>query len=244
MIAKIRKHLSDLGRLTPMALVVTFMPMVGSATLLAFLIPIGHWLRDNWESGIPVFIAGTLFFCGLALLPTNVIGIVSGWAFGFGLGILVLMVGVVGSAFISFVINSRFSGRLLPEVASKNPKTSAVYNALLQERFWKTTLIIFLLRVSVIMPFAFTNFLMASARVPVRSYLLGTAAGMLPRSSAMVFVGAGLSELNLQNTRETYILVLGIAATVLSVIVIAYLSRRALEHITSEDAVPQPNQAA
>jgi hypothetical protein len=59
----------------------------------------------------------------------------------------------------------------------------------------------------------------------------------------MVFVGAGLSELNLQNTRDNYILVLGIAATVVSVIIIAYLSRKALEHITAKDAVPEPNQA-
>lgn len=236
MFEKLRKTIGELGHLTPMALVTTFLPIAGSTTLIIFLSPIGHWLRENWEFGILVFLAGTLFFCGLSLLPTNVIGIVSGWAFSFEIGLLVLMTGVVGSALISFLINSRISGERLTEVTSKYPRTSAVYNALTHESFWRTTLIIMLFRVSVIMPFAFTNFLLASARVPLRAFLIGTAAGMLPRSAAMVFIGSGLGHLSLENTRDTYMFVLGVIATVASVIVVANLSRRALLRITSESA--------
>lgn len=237
MIEKLRNYIRALGHLTPMAIVVTFLPIVGSATLLIFLIPIGHWLRDNWESGIAVFIAGTLFFCGLALLPTNVIGIVAGWAFGFELGLPVLMVGIVGSAFISFLINRRISGEKLTDIFQSNERSKAIYRSLLKDDFWKTTLIIFLLRISVVMPFAFTNFLMASARVPVSAYLIGTALGMLPRSAAMVFVGSGLSALDLTNTRQNYLIALGIAATVFSVIIIAYLSRRALDKVTADESM-------
>lgn len=222
-----------------MALVAAFLPMIGTATLLVFLYPAGHWLRENWEAGIPIFIAGVIFFCGLALLPTNVIGLLSGWAFSFELGVLVLMTGIVGSSFVSFLINRRISGDKLPEFTKKHPKAQAIYYSLTKDRFWKTTLVIFLLRMSVIMPFALTNFLMASARVPVRSYLLGTAAGMLPRSSAMVFVGAGLSELNIESTRDMTFLAIGIAATVVSVIVIAYISRKALEKLTEDHIQPE-----
>ncbi len=235
MFEKFRNYIRALGHLTPMAIVVTFLPIAGSATLLVFLIPIGHWLRENWEIGTAVFIAGTLFFCGLALLPTNVIGIVAGWAFGFELGLAALMVGIVGSAYISFLINKRISGKKLTELFKKNRRSRAIYKALLKDDFWKTTLIILLLRISVAMPFAFTNFLMASARVPTASYLLGTFFGMLPRSAAMVFVGSGLSVLDLSNTRQTYLIAMGLAATIFSVIVIAFLSRKALERITAED---------
>lgn len=222
-----------------MALVSMFLPMLGSAALIIFIVPIGNWLQENWQAGTLVFIAGTFFFCGLALLPTNVIGIVSGWAFGFWLGLLVLIIGIVGSAFISFLINSRISGKRLPEVAEKYPRTSAIYKALLREKFWKTTLIIFLLRVSVVTPFAFTNFFLASAKVPVRAFLLGTGGGMLPRSAAMAYVGSGLSALDVKNTTEVTTLVIGIAATILSVVVIAYLSRRALDRVTLNDAVAE-----
>ena len=84
------------------------------------------------------------------------------------------------------------------------------------------------------MPFGFTNFLMASGKVPLRSFLVGTAAGMLPRSTAMVLIGAGLSELTLENTGETYLMIMGIAATIFSAVMIAIFSRKALERLTGE----------
>lgn len=237
---KLKDKIRELGKLTPMAIVAAFLPMIGTATLLVFLYPAGYWLRENWQAGIPIFIGGVIFFCGLALLPTNVIGILSGWAFSFELGVLVLMTGIVGSSFVSFLINSRISGKKVPELTEKHPKAQAIYESLVKDGFWKATLIIFLLRMSIIMPFALTNFLMASARVPLKSYLLGTAAGMLPRSSAMVFVGAGLSELNIENTRDVVFLVVGIVASVISIIVISHISRKALERLTVGNIKAEP----
>lgn len=232
MIQKVKENIRELGHLTPMALVSTFMPIVGSSLLIVFLLPIGHWLRENWQIGIGAFLVGTLFFCGLALLPTNVVGIVSGWSFGFELGLLVLITGVVGSSVISFLINHRLSGDRLPETLKKHTRSAAIYNSLLHEDLKTTTLIVTLLRLSVIMPFAFTNFLLAASRVPLPAFVLGTAAGMLPRSAAMAFIGAGLAELSVENSRETYLFVLGAIGSVFAMITIAFLSRRALSRLT------------
>ncbi len=210
----------------------TFLPIVGSMTLIVFIMPIGGWLRDNWEIGILAFIAATMFFCGLALLPTNVIGVVSGWAFNFELGLAVLMAGIIGASLVSFFINSRISGEHLSKAIENHPRSSAIYRALLQDDIRKTIFIIVLLRMSVIVPFALTNFLMAAARVSLKAFIVGTAVGMLPRSAAMVFVGSGLSELDLSDTRETTFFAIGVAATIASVIVIGVFSRRALLRMT------------
>ncbi len=208
--------------------------MVGSTILLVVALPLGNWLRANWEIGSGFFLLGVLVFCGLALLPTNVIGVISGFAFGFPLGTALLISGVVGAATISFLIHTRIAGERLPQVFNAHPKAKAVYEALIGQSVRRTTLIIFLLRMSPAMPFALTNFLMASARVPVKSYLVGTFFGMIPRSSAVVFVGAGLSELNLEDAQNVWLLVVGIAATIISVIVIGNISRRALERLTNQ----------
>ncbi|MGI9055578.1 MAG: TVP38/TMEM64 family protein [Pyrinomonadaceae bacterium] len=232
---KIKTYLKELGNLTPIAFITAFLPILGSTILLVFGVPLGYWLRENREIGMPLYLLGILVFCGLALLPTNVIGIIGGWAFGFELGIAVLITGVVGAALISFLIHRRIVGEKLPEVFEKHPKAQAIYEALLEQNLWRTTLIIFLLRISVIMPFAFTNFLMASARVPLGSYTLGTFFGMLPRSSAVVFVGAGLSELSFDNPQDSWLIIGGIVATIISVVVIGIISSRALEHLTSKD---------
>ena len=233
---KIYGYLKELGKLTPIAFVTTFLPIPGGLILLAFAVPLGNWLRENWEIAVPLYLLGVLIFCGLAILTTNIIGVIAGWAFSFDLGIAVLITGVVGAALISFFIHSRIVGDRLPQVFEKHPKAKAIYEALVGQSARRTTLIIFLIRMSPAMPFALTNFLMASARVPVKSFIVGTFFGMLPRSSAVVFVGSGLSELSFDNPENSWLLLFGIVATIISVIVIGNISRRALEHLTAENA--------
>ncbi len=235
MFDKLSQRITELGRLTPMGLVAAFLPMIGSAVLIAFLLPIGAWLRGNWYGGIVVVLVGIVVFCGLALLPTNVIGILCGWAFGFPLGLLILISGTIGASIVSFIINSRISGDQLPTVLEEKPRLRAIHTALLREDIWSTTLIVFLLRLSVIMPFALTNLLLAASRVNLRAYITGTALGHLPRAAAVAFVGSGLSELNLADTRDTKIFLAGVIATIASMIVIGILSRKALERVTDTD---------
>lgn len=229
---KIINYLRELGKVTPIAFMTTVLPICGSLLLLTVAIPLGAWLRENWEVGSMLFLLGTVFFCGLSLLPTNVIGVISGWAFSFELGIAVLITGIVAAATVSFLIHSRVVGDKLPQVFGAHPKAQAVYQALVGQELWRTTLIISLLRLSPAMPFALTNFLMASARVPLRAFIVGTFFGMLPRSSAVVYVGAGLSELDFNNPDNSWMLVFGIAATVAVVIVVGTISKHALERLT------------
>jgi uncharacterized membrane protein YdjX (TVP38/TMEM64 family) len=224
----------QLGRLTPMALVTTLLPIAGSSALLVVGYPLGNWMRENWELAAPVFLLGVLFFCGFALLPTNLIGILGGWSFGFWFGLAILIVGVVGSATIAYFVNLRLTGETLTALTSRNARTNAIHKALTNEGFLKTTAIITLIRMSVVMPFAFTNFFLAAARVPLSSFVVGTFLGMLPRSGAMVLLGAGLSELTFDNFNDVWFLVAGVPATIILIILIAIFSRRALDKLTLE----------
>ena len=226
--------LAQLGNLTLIALTTTFLPIVGGTILLIFAMPLGEWLRANQEIGLPIYLFAVLMLCGLAVLTTNIIGTLGGWSFGFESGIAALMSGIVGAAFVSFLIHSRLVGDRLPQVFAAHPKAQAVYKALIGQSVWRTTLIIFLLRLSPAMPFALTNFLMSSARVPLKSFLIGTFFGMLPRSSAVVFFGAGLSELNFDQPFNVWMFVLGMAATVVSIIAISYFSKQALSKMMTE----------
>lgn len=232
---KFYNNLKTFGRLTPIALATAIVPILSSTILLMTVaFPYGYWLKENWEIGSGLYISTIIVFCGLALLPTNVIGVVGGWAFGFEFGILLLIIGICTAALVSFLIHSKIVGEKLPQIFEAHPKAQAIYKALIGQSIWRTTLIIFLLRLSPAMPFALTNFLMASARVPVKSFLVGTFFGMLPRSSAVVFVGAGLSELNFEDTQGTWMIIIGIIATIISVIMISIISKRALDHLTYE----------
>ena len=236
---KIRSFASGwkaLGRLTPIALVTALLPVAGSALLVAFGYPLGEWMRANQGAGSILFAAGVLVLCGLALLPTNVVGLLGGWAFSVGMGIPLLMAGVIGAATISFFMHKRLAADKLSALTARDRRAEAVHQALTREGFWKVTAVVALLRLSVVTPFAFTNFFLAAARIPVGAFIVGTAIGMLPRSSAMVFVGAGLSEFSLNGVNDPWLFAGGIAATLAALVLIGMLSRKALERLTPSDA--------
>lgn len=233
--SELMHYIAKLGRLTPIALVSLFLPMAGFVALTLVSYPLGNWMRSEPALGGAVFFFGVLILCGFAIVATNVIGVLGGFSFGFSLGLGLLIGGIVGAAAIAFFFNQRLSGRRLTDLTEANKRADAIHKALVNEGFWRTTLIITLIRLSIVMPFAFTNFFLAAAKVPFVSYLIGTALGMLPRAAATTFVGAGLSELVMDGVTNHWILVLGLAATVVVIIVISVLSKRALMRLTGED---------
>lgn len=229
---KLRNYLKELGTLTPIALITAFLPFAGSAVLITFSSPISLWFKDNFITGSLVYALFVIFFCGMVLLPTNVIGVICGWAFGFWFGIVLHSLAVVGAASLSFLIHRRIAGERLTHVFEHHPKANAIYKALLKRSYWRTTLLICLLRLSPAMPFALTNFLMTSARVPYSSYAIGTLIGMFPRSAAVVFFGSGLAVLDFDNPNDIWLLIFGIIATIISIIFVGIVSKRALARMT------------
>lgn len=229
------ENIRKLGRLTPMAIGSMVLPMIGSYLIIILGYPLGNWLKQDQFTGSIVFFFGVLILCGFAVLATNVIGILGGWAFGFWLGLALLITAIVGAATIAFFINKRLTGKKLTDLTESNPRAKAIYNALVDEGFVRTLSIITLIRLSIVMPFAFTNFFLAAAKVPIGSYVIGTAVGMLPRAAATTFIGAGLSELVLEGVSDRKMLILGLAATVVTVIVISIISKRALIRLTHEN---------
>lgn len=179
--------------------------------------------------------SGIVLFCGLSLLPTNVVGVVSGWAFGFPLGLAVLALGVIGASYISFLLCSRISGDRLIAQLDRHPRSKTIHRALLHESKLKAMLIVLLLRLSVVMPFAFTNLLLAASRVPFRSFIAGSAIGMLPRAIATAYIGAGLYELDLNNAEDTTVFIIGAIASIICISIIAVFSKKALTKMTGSE---------
>ena len=91
--------------------------------------------------------------------------------------------------------------------------------------------IIFLLRLSVVMPFS-SNFLMASASSGVcvsDRYLLECF-----RGRRRLLCRVHLSELDSSDRGDVFLLAFGIVATIAAMIVITVISRRALDNLTAE----------
>jgi uncharacterized membrane protein YdjX (TVP38/TMEM64 family) len=231
---KIKNIIKDFGKFGSVAGLTMVMPIFGSAILLATAYQFAPWLQANKETGFVVFISLMTVFSGLALMAINVLGIISGFAFHFELGLLAQFIGILGASTLMFVIAKRFASQNLLFTIGKKPKLQAIHNALVRENFYKTLSIITLLRLSPAMPFAVTNFSIAAAGVSFKTFILGTAIGMTPRAVAVVFVGSSLSELSFTTPRESGFIIFGIVSTVVAVFVVGYFSRKALQNITTQ----------
>ena len=224
----------ELDRVALLGAATAVIPIVNSTLLLVFAPSAGNWLRENWEIGTVIYVLFAWLVCGLSLLPTNVIGVLCGWAFGFPLGIALHLAAIVGASLISTHILSPLVGDNFQKFLAHHENAKILHKTLLNQNFKRTTLIITLLRLSPAMPFALTNLLMTAARVPLPAFLIGTFVGMLPRSAAVVFFGAGLSVLSLDEPFNFWMFAFGVIATLISVIVISYFSKQALAKMTAK----------
>lgn len=233
-LTEIRKDFGKIGGMTGVTVV---LPTIGSLLMLTVIYQISPWLQNNQQIGFLFFVSFMTIFSGLALIATNILGVVSGFAFDFQIGVVAQMTGLVGASTLMFLLTSRYISKNFLATIEKKPKLKAIHHALLNESVFKTLLIITLIRLSPAMPFAGTNFIISASGVSFRTFILGTILGMSPRATALVFVGSSLSELNFSEPQEAWLVILGIVATILSIIVISIVGKRALNKLIVEQGI-------
>jgi len=234
-----RAVLRRLGPVVVLAVVVTVCTLIGLTVLAGTMKPVSHWLRDQGAWALGVYVAGFAVMAGFGLLPTHIQAMLGGLVFGLWEGTAGALAGIAGAATIAYVIARRVSGQRVVGLIAEQPKWKAVYDALLGGGFWKTLLIVTLVRVPPNSPFAITNLVLAATRVGWLPYVLGTVLGIAPRTAAAVWIGSQLAELDLKSARQTWFFISGIVALVVVVAIIGVIANRAVAKVTAATA-PAP----
>jgi uncharacterized membrane protein YdjX (TVP38/TMEM64 family) len=240
-----------LGPAGPLALIATTLPPLASIALFAYMGTISEWLRSH---GLPGLILYTLAFAalaGLALLPTYAQAVLGGFAFGLLLGTPAALIAFTLGAGLGTEIARRATGDRVMQLIAEKPKWLAVRDALVRDRsqgssiamnFWRTTGLVALIRVPPNSPFALTNLLLASVKVPRAPLWLGTLIGMTPRTVAAVWIGTHLDTLtskdDLANATPRWLAITGIAIGVAALVVVTLIANRALKRATQAPAAP------
>jgi uncharacterized membrane protein YdjX (TVP38/TMEM64 family) len=224
-------------RLAPLAIVSLLLPPIGAALLLGYLSSLGPWLQSQGGRGVALYVVGFAVLGGFALLPTYAPAILGGWAFGDATGIPAALAGFVLASAINYAWAHRLSVGHATALLAERPRWLAVRNALVGRSWWKTMLVVALIRVPPNSPFALSNGAMAAARVPLGAYLVGTLLGLAPRTAVAVRAGSHLSSLDFSR-RDAF----GSAAVtiVLSIVVLGilgWIARRALDAAIAAPAV-------
>jgi len=225
-----------LGAAGPFAILLSFWPPLGSLLLLSSLTSLGPWLRGHEGLGLLVYFLVIGFLLGVSFVPTYASAILAGWAFGFAVGWGLAMVTITVSSLLAYAIARWIARDRVLDVIRERPQWLAIYEALLGEKSGRALLVVTLLRVPPMSPFALANFALAAARVPIGTYLLGTFIGIAPRTAVATFAAAGLEQLDFKNAGQSWTMIAGIVLTVAACVALGVVANRALRDLTAPPA--------
>lgn len=223
-----------LGRATPVAVVATVLPITGSLTVLAIGPFLALWLRDQGLWGVFIFTIAFAILGALALAPTYSTSLIAGWTFGFTLGFPAVVVGTVGGAVLCYVAARKWASARVQSTFRDHPRWEVIRRALAEETALKTLWIVFLMRLSPVLPFGTTNVLMATTGVPMPIYIFGTLLGLMPRMALIALAAAGAENLDFSRGESWWLMGFGLLATGVCIVVIAVMGKRALERATGQ----------
>ncbi len=216
-----------LGPVAPAVVVAAGLPVIGVALLAAPLVGAAPWIRGAGAAGVLLFAAGAGVLAGLSVVPMHLLAMLAGWTFGATTGIPTVFAGLFAAAALGYVASLALAQERVVVLLREHPRGAVVHRALVG-RAGRAAFVVGLLRLSPIMPFAATNLVMAALHVPFGAFMLGTILGMIPRVTAGVLVGAGLTRVDFRAPGESWPALVGIAATLLALFVIGRIARRAL----------------
>lgn len=225
------------------------LPAIGGLTLLfVFIGPASVWLRGHGDMGPFIYTGVFTVSAGIGILPTFAQAFVGGWAFGFIPGTLAALAGFVGASVVGRVIaKTLVRGKVTAEI-ERHDKARAVRDALVGSGPLKTLGIVTLVRIPPNSPFSLTNGVLATTGVPLWIYIVGTAVGMLPRTAAVVWLGAEfaltfdeeLTRGSLKEARPGWWLPVAVGLMVVVFVVLYQIGKRAIDRVTGSPSSPPP----
>ena len=199
-----------------------------------------EWLRNfnEWVSRmgvVGIFIFIIVYAVATVLLaPGSVLTISAGFVFGLWKGFLAVSVGATLGASLAFLI-ARFIARDKVEaIARRNEKFRKIDNAIGKQG----AKLIFLLRLSPVIPFNLSNYFYGLTAVKYWPYVLASWIGMIPGTFLYVYIGAaGKAAVSAAADGEEMkhgwqywtLISFGLAATVVVTIWVTKIARDALK---------------
>jgi uncharacterized membrane protein YdjX (TVP38/TMEM64 family) len=209
-------------------------PVLVSSTLAFFLYRFQDVLANLHPAQVLLYFVIVSLTMAFALTPTTFVALVTGYYFGWP-GFIGVVISYGLAALIGYRAAQLIDHGKMMSFLNRFDKVAAVMQEL-REQSWS---LIFLSRISPVLPFAFMTFVLSLLRVDKKKFLLASMAGMLPRTLFFFWVGTqAQSIISLINNPDTgnegRILV--IALIVISVFGLYYIIDKALKRALARTA--------
>src|SRR5438477_3133203 len=170
---------------------VAFLVILIGLLLAARFLPVQQWLRsfNDWVgqmglAGIFIFI-GVYVVATVLLVPGAILTIGAGFAFGLWKGFLAVSAAATLGASLAFLV-ARFVARdKIEAMAGRNTKFQRIDNAIGKQG----AKLVFLLRLSPVIPFNLSNYFYGLTAVKFWPYVLASWIGMMPGTFLYVYIG-------------------------------------------------------
>jgi uncharacterized membrane protein YdjX (TVP38/TMEM64 family) len=202
-------------------------------------LPVQQWLRsfNDWVGqmgivGIFIFI-GVYAVATVLLAPGSVLTIGAGFAFGLWKGFLAVSGGATLGAALAFLVARFIARERVAAIAQRNEKFREIDATIAKQG----AQLIFLLRLSPVIPFNLSNYLYGLTGVKFWPYVLASWIGMMPGTFLYVYIGtAGKAAVSAAAGGEAVqhgwqywtFMTVGLAATIVVTIWVTKIARDAL----------------
>lgn len=197
----------------------------------AWLKAFNQWIADLGAVGFVIFVFAYAAFA-LLMLPGAILTIGAGFIFGLGWGFVAVSAGSTLGAALAFLVGRFLARDKIRALTADKPKFQQIDRAIGE----RGARLIFLLRLSPIVPFNLSNFFYGLTAVKFWPYVLASWLGMMPGTLAYVYFGtlgkaAAESATGAGPSRgplEWTLLAVGLAATLAVTIWVSKIARNAL----------------
>jgi uncharacterized membrane protein YdjX (TVP38/TMEM64 family) len=190
------------------------------------------WVGQMGTAGIFIFI-GVYALATVLLAPGSVLTIGAGFTFGLWKGFLAVSAGSVLGAALVFLVARFIARERVAAIAQRNERFRQIDSAIGKQG----AKLIFLLRLSPVIPFNLSNYLYGLTGVKFWPYVLASWIGMMPGTFLYVYIGtAGKAAVSAAASGEAVqhgwqywtFLTVGLAATIIATIWVTKIARDAL----------------
>ena len=184
-----------------------------------------QWIESLGIIGMSLFVLVYILAC-IFLIPGSPLTVGAGAVFGFWTGLILVSVGSTLGAVAAFLISRYLASGFIEKKIDKSHKFSAMDMAIKREG-WK---IIFLARLSPIIPFFLLNYALGLTKIRLRTYIISSWAGMIPGTVLYTYIGSlGKTILTTENSLADWVILgAGLIATVSVTLIISKIAKRSL----------------
>jgi len=176
---------SAIGRIVALTLIIiAFFLAMRFLPVRQWLMNFNDWVGQMGTAGIFIFIG--VYALGTVLLaPGSVLTIGAGFAFGLWKGFIAVSAGSTLGAALAFLVARFIARERVVAIAQRNEKFREIDSAIGKQG----AKLIFLLRLSPVIPFNLSNYLYGLTGVKFWPYVLASWIGMMPGTFLYVYIG-------------------------------------------------------